>query len=52
MVEMHHLSTTKRFLLFEKIRVHSYIFFSFEILEAYNFDTMGMSIERISVLGN
>lgn len=35
--------------MLEKIHVHSS---SFEILEAYNFDTIGMSIERISVLGN
>jgi hypothetical protein len=49
MVEMHHLLTTKRFLMLEKIHVHSS---SFEILKAYNFDTIGMSIERISVLGN
>jgi hypothetical protein len=52
MVEMHHFSTSKIFLMLEKIHVHSYIFSSFEILEAYNLDTIGMSIERISVLGN
>jgi hypothetical protein len=52
MVEMHHLSTTKRFLIIEKIQVHFYIFSSFENLEAYNFDTIGTSIEHISVLGN
>lgn len=38
--------------MLEKFHVHFYIFSSFEILEAYNFDTIGMSIEHISVLGN
>lgn len=52
MVEMHHLSTTKRFLLLEKSMFILTYFFSFETLEAYNFDTIGMSIEQISVLGN